>query len=407
MRSTFLGIALIAMTISLTFLGAESAIAERTIGLSSGSFDYLLEPGSAVDGEVTAVNTGDEAFKVLVYTANQAIDADGQKSFVVPSRDVVGFLDSPASWVRIDMPAEAKSVGNTPYLEMEPGDRIPVGFSIATPGGAAPGDRNVVLFFEIFEFNDEQQVNTSEITGRLGTRLQIRVDGDLIEQIDVQPFAVPGFVIGNVIPYDFTVTNSGNINKRINVDMVLLDGDERIVSENRIVSDTPVYTGGTYDGEGGIELPASVFGRHEVVLTMEYPAEAADGQTPVPARVEKSRTVWIVPTWVVFGLAGLVIYIIGVFVWQMAKRAARRRHARERAERRRAATSRRGGRANGYSNDMHEDDHRAPRTSQDSGGGSHDELDRIVRSSRREGAEDRSWGDELDVNFDLRHRSKE
>ena len=244
-----------------------------------------------------------------------------------PIATIPTFLAQPSSWVRLAMPEEAKAFGNTPYLEMEPGDRIPVDFIMQPPANAAPGDHNVVLFFEMFDLPEDVGGSASQVAGRLGSRLRIRVRGEYVERLDIQPFVVPDFKFGAEVPFAFTLQNLGNLDQRITSSVVLYDDDEVELARTQTTSGTPVYAGTNNEIAGDLLAETQPFGQHKVVLEVWQVDE--DGEPLVSQPITEERTVWIFPWWLVVTVAVVVILIVARIVWGIAMKAARRRVDRE------------------------------------------------------------------------------
>lgn len=280
----------------------SSADATKTIALSSGSFAFEVAPGESGEGEVVVMNDGDEPLKALVYITDVKIDDTGQQTFEQPRRQGASILTTPASWFRIFMPADSKSVGNTPYLEMEPGERVPIRFEFSPPQGTPSGDHNVVIFFEMFELAQGSEGAAAQVSGRLGTRIALRVTGEVIERLTIRPFEVPSVRIGNSVPFTFTLNNGGNTNKRVAVTAELLDSNERSVVASVVASDTAIYADSRYRVDGALNTGAGRLGPHTLEVRVQYFLEGASS----PTELVESRTVWLVPMWLVL----VVMFVI-------------------------------------------------------------------------------------------------
>lgn len=318
------------------------AHAERTIALSSGSFAFTVDAGGKGEGEVVVGNDGDEPLKALVYVSDIQVDAKGEQTFVTPQREGASLMTTPASWFRIYMPADSKSVGNTPYLELEPGEDIPIKFEFTPPPGTAPGDHNVVIFFEMFEYADESVGTSALISGRVGSRIALRVNGALVEKMTVRPFEAPSFVIGRSIPYDFTLNNEGNINETVLAMVSLLDSSESTLTASQVATDTTVLARSGKQYTGKLLTPSAGIGPHTVSVNVIYTENGA----LYPTEVIQTRTVWLIPLWLVVLTGFIVVYSILYLVWRTTqKRRAKRKvvEARRRShkEREREAEERR------------------------------------------------------------------
>lgn len=314
---------LLAAALCVALLPA-SAVAERTLGLSTGSFDLSLAAGGSADGDLVVMNDGDEPLDVLVYSANQVVDATGTVTYEVPNRDTGSFASNPASWISVSIPSSTQTLGNTPLITLDPGERAPVRFTLNVPKDAAPGDHQVLLFFEMMAPDDTPTGATAKVAGRLGARIRVRVQGELIERMDVRPFGVRSPVLGSTMSWVFLLRNEGNTDKTVQVNLALLDGDENEVWSSVVASDTPVYAGTNLERSGLAEgLPA--IGRFTARLTAEYPREGSSAGTTVSDRIVKDRVVWIVPLWLAIAIVVLVALALMYVSWRGAVRRATRK----------------------------------------------------------------------------------
>lgn len=313
---------LIVVAASLVF--PAPATAKRTLGLSAGTFEFNVAAGQTGSGELLVTNDGDESLKVMVYAGNQTVDAKGNTRYTVPSRDSRDFLTSPASWLRVTLPTSSKSVGNVPYLELKPGEKIPVKFSFEIPQGVAPGDHQVLLFFEMFQFPGEAKPVTSNISGRLGARIRLRVQGQIDERIEVRPFSIRDVVIGDTAPYSFVIRNNGNLDKLMSAKLTAVNGDDADVASSQAVTETTVYARSMIERTGTMQLAKLGLGRYTMRLEVSYAKEGQGGQQ-IPTSIVKEHVIWLVPLW----LAILVIVLAGSLLmwaaWRIALAQARRR----------------------------------------------------------------------------------
>lgn len=288
------------------------AHAEKTIGLSSGTFEFTVEAGQSGEGEVTVSNDGDEPLKVLVYVSDLTVSEAGEQTFTTPDRQNLTSLTTPATWFRIYMPADSKSAGNTPYLELEPGEKVPITFEFAPPGGTAPGDHNVVIFFEMFEFAGEIEGTGAQVSGRLGTRVALRVNGQVVEKLTIRPFEVPGFVIGREVPFRFVVKDEGNLNKRIEVTAAVLSRSQTAVAQSVVATDTTIFPNSGREFTGSLVTGGSGFGPHTVEARVQYFEDGAQ----LPSELVETRSVWLIPLWLVVLAGFIIVYLLGYLVYR-------------------------------------------------------------------------------------------
>lgn len=327
-RSLAVSVLLLAALLVASFPAPAAAV--RTVGLSTGTFDFSLAPGQVGEGEVIVSNDGDEDIDVLVYASDQVVADDGTISYVVPTAQQTTGVGTPATWVRMVMGAETKTVGNTPYVSLSPGERVPVEFEIKIPDGAAPGDHQMIIFFEMFGGGETDAENASAaVTGRVGARIRTRIAGEIVERVDVRPFVTKSFVLSKLAPYTFVVRNEGNIDKRVNARILLLDRNLQEVVSSLVTSDTPVFAGANFEQSGAVDTGEQLLGRYTMRLEISYPREGSEVGAPEIITIDKS--VWFIPVWLV---VALILIAGGIAIWLSWKKA-QSEDARERRARRR------------------------------------------------------------------------
>lgn len=313
-RIRWAAVALMAGVLALA--SPTPAFAEKTIGLSSGTFEFTVEPGQNGEGEVIVSNDGDEPLKALVYVSDLVVSETGEQTFTTPDRQNITSLLTPATWFRIYMPADSKAVGNTPYLELEPGEKIPIAFEFSPPPGTAPGDHNCVIFFEMFEFAGETEGTGAQVSGRLGTRVALRVNGQVVEKLTVRPFEVPGFVIGREVPFSFVVKNEGNLNKRVEVTAQVLSRSQTAVAQSVVATDTTIFPNSGREFTGSLVTGGSGIGPHTVEVRLQYMQDGAQ----LPSELIETRSVWLIPLWLVVLVGFIVVYALGYLVYRVMRR---------------------------------------------------------------------------------------
>ncbi|MDO8914454.1 MAG: hypothetical protein Q7W16_00010 [Coriobacteriia bacterium] len=307
------------------------ASAVRTVGISAPTFDFNVAAGQTGKGELYVINDGTEPIKVMVYSANQKTDAKGKVTYEVPKFGEPGF-SGPATWFRIQMPQDSKAIGNTPYLEMKPKQRVLVKFNFEVPNGVAAGDHQVLIFFEMFDFAQGGGM-LSTVSGRVGSRVRVRVQGTLVEKLTIQPFNVRGLVIGDLMPYDFVVRNDGNVDKTVSAKLEILDAGENVLQKSTVMTETTLYSRSMSEQSASLALMGVGIGKFTARLTATYPKEPDAQGEAVPVDIVKDRTIWVFPLWLVIGVVVLVGGLVLWLTWRGAVAAAGR-----------AARTKRGGR---------------------------------------------------------------
>lgn len=301
------------------------AYAERTIGLTTGRFDFSVAAGQSQGGSLEVINSGDEPLTVLVYAGNQAVDVHGEITYTVPSRDDPDFLYSPASWIRLDIGAETGAIGNIPYIKLEPGESAPVDFEIDVPDGVPPGDHQIIIFFEMSDRPETPEgTGTSATTGRIGCRIRVRVQGEIVERMEVRPFWVRGVVMGESVPWSYALRNGGNVDKVVDARLILLDGSGNEILASRVATETSIYAGALSENAGVLDTLRQLVGRYTMRLEVTYPREG-QGAADVPELIAEERSVWIVPLWLAITAIVLAGGLLLWLSWRQAVRSAQRR----------------------------------------------------------------------------------
>jgi hypothetical protein len=309
----------LALLAALVLPTAAEAVGERTLGLSASKFGFAAEPGQKGTGEVFVINEGTAPISVRIYAADQIVDATGTVTYSVPAMNS-NPLSSPAQWLTFGLPPDAKSTGNVPAVRLAAGQRLPVKFQVTVPEGALPGDRQAVLFFEMF---DPQNPKGTRVNARLGARIKTRVKGEIVEKLDVRPFTMPAFVVGSAPSYSFTLRNEGNVDEQVTARLVVLDRSENERGSAVVVTDTAVYASTNLQKDGTYQLPGLAIGPSRVRLIVDYPGESGVGKS-----IEKDLTVWAVPRWLIVTAGVLILLAILVAVWAAGRRAAERKQAK-------------------------------------------------------------------------------
>jgi hypothetical protein len=304
-----------------------SAFATRTLGLSAGTFRFDMAAGQQANGEVIVTNDGDEPLKVMVYASDQKVDPKGTVTYATPTRADLTSLALPSAWTTIKMPANSKALGNIPYLELAPKQRVPVRFSITVPPTVPPGDHNVIIFFESFEPPKPGEGAQSNISGRLGARVTLRVAGDLVRKMEVRPFAVPQYVIGGEIPFDFLVRNLGNVDQRVGARVLLLDRNDNEVQRKTAIDGVTVFSGSNLEASGTLLADKMPFGQFKVRIDVSPVGDDGKATNGGSDTITESRDIWLIPFWLLALVAVILLAIVVRVVWVIAVRSTRRKQA--------------------------------------------------------------------------------
>lgn len=209
------------------------AHAVRTLGVSEGVFEIALPPGGTFTGQFYGENAGDEDLpKIYVYAADIRYDERGNVSYVPVTKDISSdpatTLTSGASWVHLSLPAETKMDFNAPWVSLAVGEQLPVGFTVSVPDKTPPGDYGVAVFLEMGSVDASSTGSVSAVSGRIGSRLRIRVLGEILQDFRFDFGGMPRILFGRDLPLDFLLDNRGNIGLSVRTAAELKAGDRTV-----------------------------------------------------------------------------------------------------------------------------------------------------------------------------------
>lgn len=291
-----------------------AAQANQMIQLSNGAFKYSSPTGKTIQDQVTVSSVGSDSIpRVLVYVADVTYDAKGNPSYVVPNRTSQPDKNSsPASWVQLYLADSTKTYQNTPYIELGDRGSAVVKYDINIPANTPPGDYTAIVFFEM----DNSQVKStgaSAVNARAGVRLNIRVEGAILQKIKVKYDKVSKFVFDNNLIVSIDFANEGNIDTKMKNKLQLKQGntviedfDMKNLAEFSFPADTPsLLFGGGYNMDS-----KTLIGKYELVLTTSY----YDEQLQRDVNNETMATVWFTPWWLILAIVLIPVILIMVLV---------------------------------------------------------------------------------------------
>lgn len=302
------------------------AQATSAIGLSTGTFKFNTIHGKTLNGDLYVSNEGDTPVQVLVYSSDIVPNAKGVPQFVLPKRGTMPTSRSPASWATINAPDSTRIINNAPYLRLGVGERSHVFFTIDVPRDASAGDYSMAIFFEMFNVGGTKG-NVSRIGGRLGCRVQVRVQGRIFDNVSVRPFTLGNVIFGSTLPYSFTIHNDGNIDHEFASTLQLLSTDEEMKQRAVIGKADYIYARGRKPFEGRLALGNVGLGKYIGELHVAYVREALGpgGElSGAKADIVKQRTFYVVPWSFLVPLVAVVLVLIALVGAVLARRSRRR-----------------------------------------------------------------------------------
>ncbi len=255
-------------SIFVLILVSSPAYALRKLSLSPASFEFSAAPGAEISNLFLLENEGDEDLAyVFVYSTNVKVAKNARERYELPKPEEP-VLNSPASWVFIKVPDPTKILGNFPFLDIKKGQKREVAFSIKIPDNAPPGDYTTVVFFETREPQQAGKIGTN-IAGRVGCRIRIRVQGEIIENNFFDRLNVRHLVVGNIIPFELKIVNKGNIDAAGEVKIRIKNSDN-VIYEKTLAKKAYLYARNNLSYSGALEIPKLGFGTRKFEAVFEY-----------------------------------------------------------------------------------------------------------------------------------------
>lgn len=171
--------------------------ADTEQGSDRANYAYALEPGARLSDAIIVSNYDDEPQTFRVYAADGFITEAGQLD-LLPAAEPSTQL---GSWISFD----------APDVIVPAGESLQIPFDLVVPDDAVPGDYAAGVVSSILV---EGETGVS-VDRRLGSRMYLRVGGDLAPRLAIDGLAVSydggwnPFAPGTAT-VDYTVTNAGN-----------------------------------------------------------------------------------------------------------------------------------------------------------------------------------------------------
>lgn len=171
--------------------------ADTAQGRDRPNYAYDLQPGGTVGDALYVANRSPQPITLSVYAADGFLTEDGSLDILaggVASTDL-------GSWVRVE----------TPELTLDSGASAEVPFTVTVPADAPPGDYAAGVVASMRVTADNGTITER----RLGSRVHLRVQGDLAPALTVGDIAVDYHGTANPVEtgsatVTYTLTNTGN-----------------------------------------------------------------------------------------------------------------------------------------------------------------------------------------------------
>lgn len=276
--------------------------ADNDLGDGRPNYVYSAEPGDVLSDGMVIENYGDQPLTFRVYAADGFVTPAGSLDLLAADEASVDV----GTWVRLD----------DDEVTVAPGQRTEVPFTVSVPDDATPGDHTGGVVTSLL-VNDAEEGITVE--RRLGSRMHVRVGGELAPSLAVEDLTVDYAGHGPVSTGDatvsYTVVNTGNA-RMSGTHAVTVAGPFGLFDVSAPSAELPeLLPGSTHDVE--VVLPG-VTPAVRLTATVALAPAVATGDEFVPGdAVEAAVSVWAVP-WLVVGVPVVLV------VWA-ARRAMSRR----------------------------------------------------------------------------------
>jgi len=284
--------------------------ADNDQGSGRPNYSYTLAPGSTVQDAFVVTNHGDKTISLAVYAADGFVSTSGQLDLVghdVASTDVGAWLQPGKGSIKI-----------------KPGKSVQVPFTLTVPADATPGDHTGGIVSSMATVGD----SSISVERRLGSRVHVRVAGDLAPALTVEGMSVTHSGSTDLVPRGtatvrFTVVNTGNV--RLGGTVALrLHGPFGLLGTTATVPDLPeLLPGSRHDVSVTVpDVPATLAVFADATVTPVV-VDAAAG-TVVPVVVRASGWGWGAPWLVLLVVALLVAWAVRRLVVRRRRRKGRR-----------------------------------------------------------------------------------
>lgn len=285
------------------------------------NFSYEVEAGETIRDSLRVRNFGDEELSLVVYASDAIVTSSGALDLLPAGEPPTGV----GAWVRL----------GSGLVTLPPGEHVDIPFVLTVPAQAESGDHSggIVTSFVTEGTGDDGQ--PVRLDRRLGSRMHVRVSGELRPELAVSDMAVS--YDGSLLPLRsgtlhvaYTVTNVGNV--RLGADQAIrVRGPGGVLGRELVLDQMPELLPGSslsFTAEVGGVWP---MGRAEAVVELTtFPTRDGDEFPPDTLTASASTATWALP----WPQATTVVLVVAAV---LAARWLRRRRARQEARRVQAA----------------------------------------------------------------------
>jgi Bacterial protein of unknown function (DUF916)/Protein of unknown function (DUF2470) len=281
-------------------------------------FIYELDAGGSLSDYASVSNLSNSPLTLRVYAGDAFTTSQGGFDLLAADRAPVDA----GSWIKLE----------SETVTVPPRDRLIIPFTLHVPANATPGDHAAGIVASLLRPGSDEQGSQVAVDYRVGSRVYLRVKGEIAPQLTIEDFRVTytdGLnPLGGDMLISYTVSNSGNL--RLKADRsVAISGPLSVRLRNVDLEALPeMLPGSRLTFEHVIEnVPPAV----RLAAELDLRPRNADGSEAAGSDVlagTAKGSVWALPLTQAALLAGLAVAAWG---WARYVRA-RRTEARRREE---------------------------------------------------------------------------
>lgn len=256
-------------------------------------YSLVVSPGQTTQAVIEVRNPSDTSVSVDTFARDFIIGEDGETPVAV--EDEVSSRWSLASWLTI-----------TPSnVVIKPRGSSTVTVNIAVPADALPGGHYAMVLHRPAINTTTTEVTGAEVTAQVGTLFYVVVDGEVVENADVQDFAFAKFSEFGPVAYSYKINNGSSLHIRPEATITVKNmlGKEVAVLSSEQKNIFPEASR-EFTGEWKVDWG---FGRYTAVLNGTY-GENND------KLLSATTTFWIVPVRTILAVLLVIVLIILITV---------------------------------------------------------------------------------------------
>ncbi|MBO9577417.1 MAG: DUF916 domain-containing protein [Microbacteriaceae bacterium] len=170
---------------------------DNAVGTGRPNFGYRADPGAAVSDSLDVTNRGDTTLTLGVYAADAFTTESGSIDLLTRDEESIDV----ATWIELGVDS----------ITVEPQQTVTVPFTLAVPADASPGDHvgGIVTTSTLGS-------GAFAVERRFGSRVQVRVSGELAPELELSDVAV-GYgtelnpFSASTATLTYAVANTGNV----------------------------------------------------------------------------------------------------------------------------------------------------------------------------------------------------